>query len=363
MDQVDQKKEIQLSTRILDVLLRVGLLGGLFVWCVIILKPFLYAFVWGIIIAVALNPANEFLSRKLGNRRKLAAFLLVLLSLVVLAIPLWLFGDSLARGVEFLNGHISRDDLSIPPPNPDLKEITLIGPPIYDLWYSAHNNLSGLVSQYSAQIRDAGAWLISSIAELSIDILIFFGSLLMAGILMAYGHTTGKLAYRIGQRLAGEHGNEFTHLAELTIRNVVRGIIGVAFIQAAMAGLGFYFAGVPLSGLWALICLLLAIMQLGIGIVAIPVAIYTFMYADLTTAIILSIWLVITFFSDNILKPILLGKGAPVPMLVVFLGSIGGFISSGIIGLFLGAIVLSLGYKLITAWVGQQKETEKAEIG
>jgi predicted PurR-regulated permease PerM len=126
----------------------------------------------------------------------------------------------------------------------------------------------------------------------------------------------------------------------------VKGILGVAIIQTTMAALGFFIAGVPFAGLWTILCLILAIIQIGVGSIAIPVVIYMFSVSDTTTAIILAIWLGITLLADNILKPILLGRNAPAPMLVIFLGSIGGFIYNGFIGLFLGAIVLTIEYKL-----------------
>ena len=141
----------------------------------------------------------------------------------------------------------------------------------------------------------------------------------------------------------------------MTIRNVSRGIIGVAFIQATLAGIGFLIAGVPLAGLWALISLFLAIIQIGVTPVLIVVIIYIFSTASTLTAVLLTIWLILVGLSDNILKPLLLGKGAPVPMLVIFLGAIGGFIFSGFMGLFLGAIVLSIGYKLLQAWLDEKQ--------
>jgi predicted PurR-regulated permease PerM len=132
---------------------------------------------------------------------------------------------------------------------------------------------------------------------------------------------------------------------------VVKGILGVAIIQGLLAGMGFMVAGVPGAEIWAFLCLFLAIIQIGIAPIAIPVIIYMFYSADTLTAGLLMIWLILVMLSDNFLKPILLGRGAPVPMLVIFLGSIGGFLSMGFIGLFIGAVILSLGFKLFRAWL------------
>ncbi len=161
----------------------------------------------------------------------------------------------------------------------------------------------------------------------------------------------GRVARDLFVRLAGKRGAEFADDAKVTVRNVVKGILGVAIIQALLAGIGFAVAGVPAAGLWAFLCLLLAIVQIGIGPIVIPIIIVMFYKANTVTAAILAVWLVLVMLSDNVLKPILLGRGAPVPMPVIFLGAIGGFMSMGFLGLFVGALVLSVGYKLFKAWL------------
>ena len=168
---------------------------------------------------------------------------------------------------------------------------------------------------------------------------------------MANATGGGNLVRDLFVSLAGECGSEFADISTITIRNVVKGILGVAIIQALLAGMGFMIAGVPGAGIWAFLCIFLAIIQIGIAPVVIPVIIYMFYNADTLTAALLMVWLILVMLSDNFLKPVLLGRGAPVPMLVIFLGSIGGFISMGFIGLFIGAVVLSLGFKLFQAWL------------
>ena len=140
-------------------------------------------------------------------------------------------------------------------------------------------------------------------------------------------------------------------IAAITIRNVVRGILGVAFIQSLCAGAGFLVAGIPYAGIWTLLCLVLAIIQIGIFPIVAGVLIYIWTTDHTTTAILLTIWMIPVGLLDNILKPLMMGKGAPVPMLVIFLGSLGGFIYSGVVGLFTGAVILSLGYRLFDTWL------------
>jgi predicted PurR-regulated permease PerM len=185
----------------------------------------------------------------------------------------------------------------------------------------------------------------------------FIFSVIIAGVFLASSRQSSKAVHDVFVRLAGDKGSEFAQVSGVTIRNVVKGILGVAVIQALLAGLGFFFAGVPGAGVWTLLCLILAIVQIGVIPVVLPVIIYMFYTASTVTAIILTIYLIFVSLVDNFLKPLLLGRGAPVPMLVIFLGSIGGFILSGFVGLFVGAIVLSLGYKLFQAWLyGDQPE-------
>ena len=171
------------------------------------------------------------------------------------------------------------------------------------------------------------------------------------GVLLASTQVAAQTARTFGARLAGDQGADFIDVAEATVRSVARGILGVALIQSLLAGLEFLVVGIPGAGLWALIALFFSVIQLGVFPVTIPIVIYVFATADIVTAVIFLIWSLFVGLIDNVLKPILLGRGVKVPMLIIFVGSIGGFISSGIIGLFTGAVVLALGYKLFLAWL------------
>ncbi len=207
------------------------------------------------------------------------------------------------------------------------------------------------MTRYAPQLKAISLRLLELAMSTTKGLLIFALSIIIAGVLMANATGGGKLARDLFVSLAGERGNDFADVSTKTIRNVVKGILGVAIIQGLLAGMGFMVAGVPGAGVWAFLCLFLAIIQIGIAPVAIPVIIYMFYNASTLTAGLLMVWLILVMLSDNFLKPILLGRGAPVPMLVIFLGSIGGFISMGFIGLFIGAVILSLGFKLFREWL------------
>jgi predicted PurR-regulated permease PerM len=195
---------------------------------------------------------------------------------------------------------------------------------------------------------------LSALAGVGTGLLQFVVSIIIAGVMLIYSVELSSGAKKLFVKLAGKNGNNFATITISTIRNVVKGILGVAVIQSAMAGLGFFIAGVPFAGIWTVVCLILAIIQVGVGPIAIPIAIYMFSVSDTLTATLLAIWLAITLVSDNVLKPILLGRGAPAPMLVIFMGAIGGFIYNGFLGLFLGAVILTIGYKLFVTWMNTE---------
>ena len=163
------------------------------------------------------------------------------------------------------------------------------------------------------------------------------------------------------RKLAGDRGDEFADIILKTVGNVVKGIIGVALILALLHGILFMLAGVPYAGIWTLLAFVLAVLQIPLFFITVPVIIYMFATKDLMPAIMWTALIFVAGLSDNVLKPILLGKGAPVPMLVIFIGVIGGFIFSGFIGLFTGAIVMSIGYKLFVAWINSAEEAEQPE--
>jgi predicted PurR-regulated permease PerM len=185
------------------------------------------------------------------------------------------------------------------------------------------------------------------------SLILFFLSLIIAGAFLIKADALADFVRKLIHRLAGEKSDEIIHIAGVSIKNVAKGILGVAFFQFIAAGTVFMLAKVPFAGLWALAVLVLAILQLPSVIVILPVNIYLFSVKGLLSAIGWAIALVAVGASDNVLKPLLMGKGSPVPMLVIFIGSIGGFIFSSFTGMFTGAVVLSVGYNLIVHWIGE----------
>jgi predicted PurR-regulated permease PerM len=338
--------------KIADTIIRLGVLFLLIGWCYDILKPFVLILIWAIVIAIAFSPIYESIVKLFRGKKILATIFLALLLLSILVIPSVLITQSLYEEINNVSSSYKAGEHLIPPPGASTKDWPTITKPILEIWKSASEDVSKVVFKYSDQFKVVGEWLLFTLAGIGKGILQFIISIIIAMGLLLYSDSLTDVSKNIFIKLIGKNGEHYALITVATIRSVVKGFLGVALIQSLMVGAGFFMAGVPFAGILTIICLILAIIQIGIGPIAIPVVIYMFSVIDTTTATILAIWIGITLISDNILKPIFLGRGnPPAPMLVIFLGAIGGFIYNGFIGLFLGAVVLTLGYKFFLSWL------------
>ena len=338
------------GTIAVDIALKIGLLAILILWCFRILSPFITITLWGIIIAVTIFPIFTKLTGLLGKRYKLSAVLLTLLLIVTMLLPSAMLTGSLVDGVQLMVSKVE-SGVVIPDPPEGVSHWPIIGQSVENTWRQASQNLEQTLQTFEPQIKSLSVWLLGTVVNSGLVILTFLAYIIVAGIMLPNFERGGKRAQDLLSRLVGERGNEFVRIAVVTLRNVARGILGVALLQAVASGIGCAVAGVPAAGLWALLCFFLAIIQIGIFPVTIPIIIYMFYHADTMTAVILAIWLGAFTIGDNFLKPVLLGKGAPVPMLIIFLGAIGGFITMGFLGMFIGAVVLSVSYKIFESWL------------
>jgi predicted PurR-regulated permease PerM len=347
----------------IEIAIKISALALLIGWCFLILKPFISPVVWGVIIAVSVYPLYNRLTAKLGNRRKLVAASMTIVALLIIILPSVKLAGSMIDSVKNLNEELQSGSIQVPLLPDGVGDWPIIGPSVEKVWREASVNLMSTLDHYRPQLKLFGNWMLKKSLETGVGLLLFALSIIIAGLLLASAESGGRVARDLFIRLAGKRGAEFADDAKITVRNVVKGILGVAIIQALLAGIGFGVAGVPAAGLWAFLCLLLAIVQIGIAPIAIPIIIFMFYKANTLTAVILTVWLVLVMLSDNVLKPILLGRGAPVPMPVIFLGSIGGFMSMGFLGLFVGALILSVSFKLFDTWltVGEEEKEAKFE--
>ena len=338
-----------------ETAIRLAILFILLYWCYTIVRPFVDILLWSVIFAVALYPMYSWLSVKIGNRKKLSAAIIVTLMIIVMALPGLLFAKSLFEGVSFIKNQYDSATLVIPEASEKVSEWPVVGPFIYEKWNWISMHASEALKEYSPQIKKIVVGLFTSVASAGAGFLKLIISIIIASFLLLSSEKAGKLAHNVFRKLIGERGAEFASMAESTVRTVLKGILGVAFIQSFLFGVGMVVAGVPAAGLWVILSLILGIVQIGIFPISIPIIIYVFATKSTLIAVIFLIWTILVSPIDNVLKPIFLGQGAVVPMPVIFIGAIGGFIASGLVGLFTGAIIFSVGYKLFLFWIEEQK--------
>ncbi len=338
------------TTNIYDTSIRLLFLAFIVAWCIMLLLPFISILLWGIILAMAFSPLHNSLSKRMGGKPKLSSTIIVVIFLAIIFIPGWLLIDSVVEGVKELKTSFNDGTLTIPLPSEKVKGWPLIGERLYAAWSAASANIVLFVTSHKEQIAEFGEKFLKGFLGIIGGVFQFAVSIIIAGILLVV-KGANEAVRKFFRKLVGDKADEYSDVAYKTVGNVVKGILGVAFIQATLVGIGFAFAGVPYAGLFTLVVFMFAVLQLPPPLIVIPVIVWMFSALETTPAVIWSIYLFVASISDNVLKPVLLGKGAPVPMLVIFLGVVGGFILSGFIGLFTGAIVISLGYKLFISWL------------
>jgi predicted PurR-regulated permease PerM len=356
---IDTKMK-QSSIDLMDTLLRAAMIAFLLYFCFKIFAPFIAIMLWGLVLAVMLYPGHQWLAKKMGNRQGRASTLMVLVGCLLIGIPLVYLSSSVAHHIQHAHAAFEANELSIKPPNPNVKEWPVIGERIYKAWDGAHSNFPEFIQSYKSELGAVLKRIVSIAGSTFSSALLFAGALIIAGIMMAWGTMGGNAVGRILNRIAGPvKGPQLKTLSVSTIRSVATGVLGVAVIQGLLFGVGFFLAGVPAAGLLTGIVVLIGIVQLPGVLVAIPTIIYLWAGGDLSLAlnIFFSIYFVIASLADNVLKPLLLGRGVDAPMPVILIGALGGMVASGFIGLFLGAVLLAIGYQIFMGWVNSAEDT------
>jgi predicted PurR-regulated permease PerM len=356
MDKPETQKPFNVkSKQIIHVALQLLALAFLLSWCFYILAPFFNPIIWAAILAVSLYPLHQKIKRRLKGKGMLAAILITsVIFILFLLIGSWL-GVRTGAEIKTTVNNYQDGKLKIPQPPESVKQWPVIGNKAFVFWSQLTTGADSIIQKYPEEVRSVTSTGIELLATTGKGLFVFAISILVSGIFLAYGEQSAAFARTVFSRLINSTKFDMATIAAITIRNVVRGILGVSIIQSVCAGLGFVVAGIPYAGIWTLLCLILAITQIGIFPIVLGVLIYIWTTDHTTTAILLTIYMIPVGLLDNILKPLMMGKGAPVPMLIIFLGSLGGFMYSGFIGLFTGAVILSLGYRLFDVWL---KEAE-----
>lgn len=334
----------------MDGLIRFSLIILLSFWCFKLISPFLIPVLWGLIIAVALKPVHAKLTKVLGNKSGVAAGVVAAVMITVLIVPSIMMGNGVVNSLHEPLQEIKAGTYHVPPLPEKASTWPIIGKPLSEFWRSAQTDLAGTLGHYQDHVKSVAAWLGSTLGGAVGSIFQSIFSIIIAAIFWLNSAVLIRGSNHIAERLFGKDGSEYITLTGLTIQSVAQGVIGVALIQSVLAGIGLVAVGAPLAGVWVLLVLVLAVAQLPPILVLGPVAAYMYGIESSAVATTFLVWCIIVSFSDAVLKPLFLGRGMEIPMIVILVGAIGGMMMSGILGLFVGAVVLGITYQLTQKW-------------
>ncbi|HCT4439950.1 TPA: AI-2E family transporter [Klebsiella aerogenes] len=348
--------EKRIVTRFLDMFIKFGLILALASFCFTVFSPFLNMMLWALILAVTLYPLHQHIARRIGGRQGLASTILVLFGLLIIVIPTIFMMTSLGESAGSLIDKVSGSDLTLPPPSANVASIPLVGGKLYAFWLKASADLPAVLSSYHAQIGEAAKLVLGVLASMGGGLLGFVLSFIVAGAIMTWGAAGANSAKRIAIRITDENkGLALSRLCTGTIRAVAQGVIGVALIQALLTGIIIALAGIPAAGIFFVLALVLGIAQIPVILVTAPAIAIMWMTGDHGTAVnvVFTVLLIVAGMVDNVLKPLMLGRGVDAPMPIVLLGALGGMATDGILGMFIGATLLSIGYLIFMNWVNE----------
>jgi predicted PurR-regulated permease PerM len=343
--QTDDKTKLAI-----DIAIKLGLMTIVLYIAYLIAQPFIAIVVWGIIIAVALNPSVSKLENFYDNRKVIVVSLTIII-ISLLVVPTYMLSDKLYETSSEIIVSFKDGNLTIPPPTSEVKEWPIIGERAYSFWESASQNIQHTLAPFNNEIKKLTGTAFGILKSGMATIFMFIGSMIIAAFFLMSSESAVKFYHKLSSRLLGDRGPEWANLSALTIRSVVTGVIGVAVIQATLALLGMAVMKIPFAIVWAILVMFLTIVQIPASLVIFPVIAYVFSHGTGTPQMVFAIYMVIVSISDGVLKPVLMGRGVDIPMLVILIGAIGGMILMGMIGLFIGAVIFALAYKLFTVWI------------
>ena len=354
-DRLDPAGRDQLTTTFVELAIRIGALGLVLYWTLILVLPFITIVIWSAVLSIALYPAFEWMALRLGGRRRLAAVLITILSLLVVIGPATWLALDLVESLRMISERFDLSTLALPAPPRAVKDWPLIGDYVYQFWDLASTNLKGAVAKIVPYLKPVGSSLLGIAADAGTGILKFFVGIIVAGFLFAPAPSIVGAVKKFLRRLTPDRGEEFANLAGATIRAVSRGVIGISVLQALLAGIGLMIAGVPGASLITSAVLIFGIIQIGPTIILAPVVIWSWTAMEPAMALLFTAYMVPVNLLDNVLKPIVMGRGLKTPMLVILIGVLGGTLAYGITGLFLGPIILAVIWELLVVWIREDE--------
>jgi predicted PurR-regulated permease PerM len=361
----DRTIEKSTTGKIVDAVLPLFLLSLLIALCIQLLFPFVGLLVWTIILAICFKPLHERLMVKRGLSSRRSAVIIGAGLCALVLVPTAIAAFNAASSIPELVATVQSCDRQVPPPPDRLKDIPVVGERAHATWMQASTDMPAFAKKYGAQIAGFTKSLLGMAAGLFVAVLALVLAIIFAAICLAYAVPLRAYIARVFARITGDRqsGEHYMDIIAATVRSVANGVIGVAFVQALLVGIGFFAIGIPGAGLLSLIAMALGVVQVPVIIVVLPAILYAFAVESTTVAIIFTVWSIIAGLSDAVLKPIMIGHGLEVPMPIILLGVIGGVMAFGLVGLFIGAVVLAVGYVLFSEWVGAPAPgTESADV-
>lgn len=337
----------------------IAILGALVALSIWICKPFLPALIWAMMVAVATWPTMLAVQGRLWKQRWLAVLVMTLALLLVFVIPLSLAIGTLVVHTDDIIGWVkSFDAHALETPPEWVAQIPVVGAKLDQTWRELATN-ADLGRRVTPYVGNAASWLLGQLGEFGAMIFQFLLTLVMTAILYAKGETAADAVVRFAGRVGGARGEGAVVLAGQAIRGVALGVVVTALAQSVLGGVGLALAGIPYPALLTAGMFLLAIAQIGAAPVLFCAVLWLFWKGDTGWAIAMLVWTVIVGTMDNVLRPILIRKGADLPLLLIFVGVIGGLIAFGMVGLFVGPIVLAVSHTLIAAWIDEGRAAEE----
>lgn len=345
----------RLTATWVELIIRLGILGLLLFFAFTLIRPFITMVVWSVVLTVALYPVYDRMVGWLGGHRRPAALLLTLFNLLIVIGPATWLTLGLIDSIRDMAEHVDPSSLVLPPPPAAVKTLPIIGNSIYQFWELASTNVQAALVKIAPLLKPIGSILFAFAEGAGVGVIKFFIAIVLAGFLFSPAPSLVNAISLFSRRIASGRGEKFVQIAGATIRAVSRGVIGISALQALLAGLGLVVAGIPNASLITLAVLICGIIQLGPSIVLFPIVIWSWITMEPTAAILITIYFIPVSLLDNVLRPLVMARGLDTPMLVILIGVLGGTISYGITGLFLGPIVLAVIWELLVVWTRERE--------
>jgi predicted PurR-regulated permease PerM len=342
--------------------LALGAMTAASIW---VMLPFLLSVVWAATIVIATWPILAGLQSRFGGRRGPAVAVMVSVLLALLVVPVWLGADAVASNSERV-GQLVRSFATegLPPPPAWLERVPVVGGRLAGRWQEFTGNPEAVVARLKPHAREVAGWITSKTGAVGTTLVQLLLMVVIAGILYASGESAGNGVLRFLRRLGGERGENSGRLAAQAVRAVALGVVVTAIAQTVLAGAGLALAGVPHAGLLTTLVFVLCIAQIGPILVVVPATIWLYSSGSAGRGTLLLVISIVALTLDNVLRPILIKRGADLPLILILSGVIGGVIAFGVIGLFIGPVLLAVTWTLLVAWVGDiDRTTQEPEAG